>query len=83
MQDQDRVFDPYAEDSRYDAAIAVIGSKICALDSLRAGGAASSPVSRDALREIEILTSLRDELETRAVQHAVEAARIFNASERV
>jgi hypothetical protein len=79
---QDQVYDPYAEDSRYDAAIAVIGSKISALDALRSGGAASSPVSRDALREIEILTSLRDELETRAVQHCVESARVHN-SERV
>lgn len=76
---EDRVYDPYAQDSRYDAAIAVIGSKIRALDTLRESGVASSPASRNALREIEILTSLRDELETRATQHAVESARVHNA----
>ena len=79
MTNQDRVYDPYAEDSRYDAAIAVIGSRIHALDTLREAGASSSPASRNALVEIEILVSLRDDLETRSEAHAVEAANVHNA----
>lgn len=79
MTNQDRVFDPYAQDSRYDAAIAVIGSRINALDELRSSGIASSPLCRNASAEINILVNLREDLETRAVSHAVESARIFNA----
>ena len=79
MQNQDQVFDPYAQDSRYDAAIAVIGSKINALDELRSSGIASSPLCRNASAEINTLVNLREELEQRAEAHAVEAARVYNA----
>ena len=75
---QDRVFDPYAQDSRYDAAIAVIGSRINALDELRTSGIASSPLCLNASREINILVNLRDNFETRATVHAVESARVWN-----
>lgn len=74
---QDQVYDPYAEDTRYDAAIAVIGSKINALDELRSSGIASSPLCRNASHEINILVNLREDLETRALAHVVEDARAF------
>ncbi len=81
MSKQDQVFDPYAQDSRYDAAIAVIGSRINALDELRSSGIASSPLCRNATHEITILVNLRDDLETRAVAHVVESARVQNSQE--
>ena len=75
---QDQVFDPYAQDSRYDAAIAVIGSRINALDELRSSGIASSPLCRRTSDEIPILVNLRDDLEKRATAHAVSATMAFN-----
>lgn len=81
MTFQDQVYDPYAQDSRYDAAIAVIGSRINALDELRSSGIASSPLCRNATSEINILVNLREDLETRAVAHVVEQARTHNSKE--
>lgn len=78
---QDRVYDPYAEDSRYDAAIAVIGSRINALDELRSSGIASSPLCRNVSSEINILVNLRDDLETRATAHVVENALDHNSQD--
>ena len=79
MSNQDQVFDPYAQDSRYDAAIAVIGSRINALDELRSSGIASSPLCLNASHEINILVNLREDLERRATDHAVVAALTHNS----
>ncbi len=81
MSNQDQVFDPYASDSRYDAAIAVIGSKINSLDELRSSGIASSPLCRNVTQEINTLVNLRDELEDRATAHCVESALTHNSQE--
>lgn len=81
MNNQDRVYDPYAEDTRYDAAIAVIGSRINSLDELRSSGIASSPLCRNVSSEINILVNLREDLEKRAEAHCVELALTHNSQE--